>query len=153
MFVDSSGRRARGVRAAGVAVASLCAFWLLGLTVGMAGFSGFPTIGVRVLAHAGIARSAALEADARVDRSAIDLSPVAEAAARRRVADADGSVRALPCSAPRPALPVGPLQSAQRRPHRPGPSSAKSALGTTTRPACPGEVADASRRGVNTRLT
>src|SRR5580704_2840192 len=78
VFVDASGRRARGVRAAGVAVASVCAFWLVGLTVGMAGFSGFPTVGVRVLAHAGNPRSVGLRADA------IDVSQVAPAASRRR---------------------------------------------------------------------
>jgi hypothetical protein len=42
VFVDHSGRRARGLRVAGVVVAALCAFWLAGLVVGVAGFSGFP---------------------------------------------------------------------------------------------------------------
>jgi hypothetical protein len=41
VFVDHSGRRARGLRAAGVVLAAVCAFWLAGLVVGMAGFSGF----------------------------------------------------------------------------------------------------------------
>lgn len=41
VFVDHSGRRARGLRAAGGVLAAVCAFWLAGLVVGMAGFSGF----------------------------------------------------------------------------------------------------------------
>src|SRR5271166_1390642 len=82
VFVDHSGRRARGVRLAGVAAAGVCAFWLAGLTVGMAGFSGFPTISLRVLSHAAVARQLALRADAGVDRSAVALRQLAPARAR-----------------------------------------------------------------------
>jgi hypothetical protein len=42
VFVDHSGRRARAVRIVGAAMAGLCAVWLAGLVIGMAGFSGFP---------------------------------------------------------------------------------------------------------------
>jgi hypothetical protein len=42
VFADHSGRRARGVRVAGFAVAVLCAVWLGALMAGMAGFSRFP---------------------------------------------------------------------------------------------------------------
>jgi hypothetical protein len=41
VFVDDSGRRARRVRVAGLAVVTTCACWLGALTVGMAGFAGF----------------------------------------------------------------------------------------------------------------
>ena len=42
-FVDDSGRRALGVRLVCFAIAALCAFWLIGLVIGMVGFSGFAT--------------------------------------------------------------------------------------------------------------
>lgn len=41
IFVDDSGRRARRVRMAGLALVVTCACWLGALTVGMAGFTGF----------------------------------------------------------------------------------------------------------------
>jgi hypothetical protein len=41
VFVDDSGRRARRVRLAGLAVVTTCACWLGALTVGIAGFAGF----------------------------------------------------------------------------------------------------------------
>ena len=61
VFVDHSGRRARGVRVVGAAMAALCALWLVGLLLGMAGFSGFPAGrlpigGLPALARAGLAR-------------------------------------------------------------------------------------------------
>lgn len=43
MFVDDSGRRARAVCAAGVAIALLFGLWLGGLTLGMVGTAGFAT--------------------------------------------------------------------------------------------------------------
>lgn len=51
VFVDDSGRRARGVRILSVVAALLCTFWLSGLIVGMAGFSGFPIVNLPVIAH------------------------------------------------------------------------------------------------------
>jgi hypothetical protein len=44
IFVDDSGRRARRVRMAGLALVTTCACWLGALTVGMAGFTGFSPI-------------------------------------------------------------------------------------------------------------
>jgi hypothetical protein len=44
VFVDHSGRRARAVRILGAAMAGMCALWLAGLVIGMAGFSGFPSV-------------------------------------------------------------------------------------------------------------
>jgi hypothetical protein len=44
IFVDDSGRRARRVRMAGLALVATCACWLGALTVGMAGFTGFSPI-------------------------------------------------------------------------------------------------------------
>jgi hypothetical protein len=41
VFEDHSGRRARGLGVAAVALAALCAFWLAGLAAGMAGSPGF----------------------------------------------------------------------------------------------------------------
>ena len=66
VFVDHSGRRARRVRVAGALLAGLCALWLAGLVMGMAGFSGFPVVrspigGLAALARAGIARAEARE--------------------------------------------------------------------------------------------
>ncbi len=39
--MDDSGRRARRVRMAGLALVATCTCWLAALTVGMAGFAGF----------------------------------------------------------------------------------------------------------------
>lgn len=44
VFVDHSGRRARRVRIVGAAMAGLCALWLTGLVIGVAGFTGFPAV-------------------------------------------------------------------------------------------------------------
>jgi hypothetical protein len=70
VFVDDSGRRARGVRLVGLAVAGLCALWLVGLSVGMAGFSGFPP---RLPAHArvGLRPARTAPADRVADRAEI----------------------------------------------------------------------------------
>jgi hypothetical protein len=42
VFVDDSGRRARRVRGAGLAVVATWSFWFVGLMGGMVGFGGFP---------------------------------------------------------------------------------------------------------------
>ena len=155
VFVASNGRRAHGVRVAGVAAAGVCAFWLAGLAVGMAGFSGFPTIGLRVLSHAAVARQLALRADAGVDRSAVAMRQSAPAGSQGRATDAESSVRAPSCPAPRAALPALRLQATQRGSgiQRPAPSSSTQALRVTGRPDCPNPVATAVRRGSNPRLT
>jgi hypothetical protein len=155
VFVANSGRRAHGVRVAGVAAAGVCAFWLAGLAVGMAGFSGFPTIGLRVLSHAAVARQLALRADAGVDRSAIALRQSAPAGSQGPVTDAEGSVRASSCPAPRAVLQASRLPAAQRRPptQRLAPSSSTQALRVTGRPDCLNAVAGGLRRGPNSRLT
>jgi hypothetical protein len=44
VFVDHSGRRARWVRLVGAGMAGLCALWLTGLVIGMAGFANFPSV-------------------------------------------------------------------------------------------------------------
>ena len=41
IFVDDSGRRARRVRMAGLALVATCTCWLGALTGGIAGFAGF----------------------------------------------------------------------------------------------------------------
>jgi hypothetical protein len=155
VFVDHSGRRARGVRVAGLAAAGVCAFWLAGLTVGMAGFSGFPTIGLRVLSHAAVARLLALRADAGVDRSAIALRRVAPAGSRARAADAESSVSVPSCLVPRTVLPAARLQAGRRRPTTPraAPPSSSQALRVSHRADCLTVVAAASRRAPNSRLT
>ena len=153
MFVDHSGRRARGVRLVGVAAAGVCAFWLAGLTVGMAGFSGFPTISLRVLSHAAVARQLALRADAGVDRSAVALRQLAPA--RARAVDAEASVSVPSCLVARTALPTARSQAAQRgsAAQRPAISSSRQGLRTISRPACLTVVAATSRRAPNSRLT
>jgi hypothetical protein len=155
VFVANNGRRAHGVRVAGVAAAGVCAFWLAGLAVGMAGFSGFPTIGLRVLSHAAVARQLALRADAGVDRSAVALRQYAPAGSQGRGSDAESSVRASSCPAPRAVLPALRLQATQRGSgiQRPAPSSSTAALRVTGRSECLNPVAAALRRGPNPRLT
>jgi hypothetical protein len=158
VFVDDSGRRARGVRAAGVVAAAVCTFWLAGLTVGMAGFSGFPTIGLHPLAHAGLTRSATLPADAIADRSQIGLRRVASAAARGRVTTAESRTpesrtQGSSCSAPPAVLSAGRLQGRQRSRGSVSPrvqASIRHAL--AARSSCLTAVATGSRRGVS-RLT
>jgi hypothetical protein len=78
VFVDDSGRRALGVRLACLAAAALCAFWLMGLVVGMVGFSGFPTTPrVPVLAQRSLTRPPA-------PRRRVEVAAVREIAADRR---------------------------------------------------------------------
>ncbi len=155
VFVASNARRAHGVRVAGVAAAGVCAFWLVGLAFGMAGFSGFPTIGLRVLSHAALARQQALRADAGVDRSAVALRQSAPADSQRRVTDAESSARVSSCATPRAVLPALRLQATQRGSgiQHPAPSSSTQALRVTGRPDCLNTVASAVRRGSNSRLT
>jgi hypothetical protein len=154
VFVDHSGRRARGVRLGGLAAAGVCAFWLAGLTVGMAGFSAFPTIGLRVLSHAAVARQLALRADAGADRSAIALRQAGPSGTRARLADAESSVRVSPCPASRAVLGANRLPMGHRRSTpRPAPSSSRQALALTGRPACLSTVTAASRGGPASRLT
>jgi hypothetical protein len=98
VFVDDSGRRARGMRVAGVAAAALCALWLVGLAVGMAGFSGFSSIGLHALARAGLKPPPTLRADAIADRSELRLRGVMGTASQGRVATAELPVRESPCS-------------------------------------------------------
>jgi hypothetical protein len=154
VFVANSGRRAHGVRVAGVAAAGVCAFWLAGLAVGMAGFSGFPAIGLRVLSNAAVARQLALRADPGVDRSAVALRQASPAGARGLV-DAEGSVRVTSCPAPRAVLPAPRLPATQRGSgiQRPVPSSSTQALRVAGRSECLNPVAAALRRGSNPRLT
>jgi hypothetical protein len=121
VFVDESGRRARGMRVAGVAAAVLCTFWLVGLTVGMAGFSGFSNIGLHALARAGLKRPAtALRADATADRSELGarelgVHGVAAAGSRGRVATAELRLHQPSCAFSPLVLPDGHLRSNQRR--------------------------------------
>ncbi len=155
VFVAQSGRRARGVRLAGVAAAGVCAFWLAGLAVGMAGFSGFPTISLRVLSHVAVTRHRALQADAGVDRSAIALRQVAPAGSRGRAVDTEASARVPSCLVAQTALPAARLQASQRgsTTSRTAPPSPRQALRTTSRPNCLTVDAPAARRAPDSRLT
>jgi hypothetical protein len=98
VFVDDSGRRARGMRVAGVAAAALCALWLVGLAVGMAGFSGFSSIGLHALARAGLKPPPTLRADAIADRSELRLRGVMGTASQGRVATAELPPRGSSCA-------------------------------------------------------
>jgi hypothetical protein len=114
VFVDDSGRRARGMRVAGVAAAVLCALWLVGLAVGMAGFSGFSSIGLHALARAGVNPRPTLRADAMVDRSELRLRGVLGAASQGRVATAELPQRDSSCSLSAMSL-SGRVRRAQAR--------------------------------------
>jgi hypothetical protein len=122
VFVDDSGRRARRMRVAGVAAAALCAFWLVGLAVGMAGFSGFSSIGLHALARAGLKRPPTLRADAIADRSALRIADRSElrlrgvvgAAPQGRVATAELPLRASSCSLSAMALTGHPRRAESR---------------------------------------
>jgi hypothetical protein len=104
------------MRVAGVAAAALCAFWLVGLTVGMAGFSGFSSIGLHALARAGLKRPAAtLRADAIADRSALGVRGVAAARSRGRVATGELRLRHSSCALSPVVLSGGHLRSDERR--------------------------------------
>ncbi len=70
VFVDHSGRRARGVSIVGAGIAGLCAMWLAGLLIGVAGFSDLPAgrsaIGsLPALTRMGIAQGPARRAEVR----------------------------------------------------------------------------------------
>jgi len=72
VFVDRSGRRARGVRIIGAAMVAACALWLAGLVMGVAGFSRFPVakspVGdLAALARVRIAHTTASREEARED--------------------------------------------------------------------------------------
>jgi len=77
VFVDHSGRRARSLRAAGVVLAGVCGFWLAGLVVGMAGFSGFRA-GRLALGAVGAAARTGAQAEARELASASGAGHVQE---------------------------------------------------------------------------
>jgi hypothetical protein len=87
VFVDDSGRRARGVRVAGLALAIVCTLWLAGLAVGVTDFSGF-TARLPALAHTGLRRSKIAAEDAVAERTEIShakrLLPVTGASLRPR---------------------------------------------------------------------
>ncbi len=78
VFVDHSGRRAHGVRAVGAVMAALCALWLAGLVMGMAGFSGFPAGHLPIGGLSSLAR-AELASDSHAARvgavDAVDAKP------------------------------------------------------------------------------
>lgn len=50
VFVDPTGRRARTLRLAVLAIGMACALWLAGLGAGVVGFNGLPSL---PLLHAG----------------------------------------------------------------------------------------------------
>jgi hypothetical protein len=152
VFVDDSGRRALGMRAAGVAVAAMCAFWLAGLTVGMAGFSGFQTVGLRTLAHAGVARPVAPRRAA--DRSAIRLAQAPSPASRGPVADTEVSARGPSCLAFL-AAPSGRPKGGSGRPvpRQLGLTTPRSVPPSAARLSCPDAGDSGSHRGVSSRLT
>lgn len=65
VFVDHSGRRARWVRFVGAGIAGLCALWLTGLVIGMAGFANFPSVRSPIRLLPALARVDATQATAR----------------------------------------------------------------------------------------
>jgi hypothetical protein len=155
VFVDHTGRRARGVRVAGIAAAALCAFWLVGLTVGMAGFSGFRAVGLHELARAGLARhglhrAATLRADAIADRSALAQRRVASVASRGREAAVELPLRGPSCSGSPVASSAGRTRGEERRSLSAVAGPRVSAAGDLARrSACTGSGAPGPRQKVN----
>jgi hypothetical protein len=95
VFVDHSGRRARGVHLIGALVVALCTLWLVGVVSGMVS-SGFPG-GRLQLFH--------LQATPRVHAWRVDTRELVSesAAAREREADAVNTGARAPCPAARTA--------------------------------------------------
>jgi hypothetical protein len=160
VFVDDSGRRALGVRMAGFALAALCAFWLAGLAVGMAGFSGFPAPSLHALARTGLARPLFARGDAVVDRveSARRVTAAAYRAARLDALDtrlADSSRVSTPCSAAGPASrsPLAVDRPAMPQRSRREKTAQASAAGGALRSACRPQPAAARRARASSRLT
>jgi hypothetical protein len=133
VFVDRSGRRARGVRLIGAVVVALCTLWLLGVVSGMVG-SGFPGGRLQLLHLHAAPRVHAVRGETR--------EPVVEkAAAREREADMMNAGPRAPCPAARAG--ANPAVAPRRGASRPS-------AGRTGRAACP------TRAGVHregTRLT
>jgi hypothetical protein len=79
VFVDHSGRRAHGVRAVGAVMAGLCALWLAGLVMGMAGFSGFSAAHLPIVGGLSSLARADLASDSHAARvgavDAVDAKP------------------------------------------------------------------------------
>jgi hypothetical protein len=92
VFVDHSGRRARGVQLIGAVVVALCTLWLVGVVSGMVS-SGFPGGRLQLL-HLHAARVHAA-------RGASRKLVVENAAVRKREADMVNAGARAPCPAPR----------------------------------------------------
>jgi hypothetical protein len=143
------------VRIVGVAAAALCAFWLVGLTVGMAGFSGFRGAGLRELARTGLTRhgldrQATLRADAIADHSVLGVRGVASVASRRKVATVELPLRASSCSGSPGSSSAGRMRPGQRRPLSASAAPRASAsAGFAGRSACLGSGAAGARHEVN----
>jgi hypothetical protein len=93
VFVDHSGRRARGVRLIGAIVVALCTLWLVGVVSGMVG-SGFPGGRLQFLhLHAA--------AGVHAERGEIRGLVVENASDRDREADMVNAGARAPCPAAR----------------------------------------------------
>jgi hypothetical protein len=108
VFVDHSGRRARGVHLIGAVVVALCTLWLVGVVSGMVG-SGFPG-GRLSLLH--------LHAAARVHAARDETRGlvVENAAVREREADVVNAGQRAPCPAARTGInpAAGPRRAVYR---------------------------------------
>jgi len=134
VFVDHSGRRARGVHLIGAVVVALCTLWLVGVVSGMVG-SGFPGGRLQLFHLHATSRVHPLRRDAR------ELL-TESAAAREREADmVNGGPRA-PCPAARAG--ANPAAAPRHAVYRP---SAR----RTGRGACSPKLPALHREG--TRLT
>jgi hypothetical protein len=147
VFVDHSGRRARGLRAAGVVLAGVCGFWLAGLVVGMAGFSGFragrlATGAVRAAARTGAQAEARELASAARALHVREIDAVNQTARVREVDAVNDAARSV-C----PSSGAGGRAGARAR--RNGHLTNYKAKG---RPGCPTKLPVAPRRG-SPRLT
>ena len=134
VFVDHSGRRARGVHLIGALVVALCTLWLMGVVSGMVG-SGFPGARLQMLQ---------LHAAERVHPTRGETREllVENAAIREREADIVSAAQRAPC----PAARAGTNPAAAPR-HAVYGSSAR----RTGRAACSPKLPALHREG--TRLT
>ena len=106
VFVDHSGRRARGVHLIGAIVVALCTLWLAGVVSGMVG-SGFPGAHLQVLQLHAAQRVHPTRGETRellVENAAIREREADMVRAGLRAPCPPASARANPAAAPRHAV-------------------------------------------------
>ena len=106
VFVDHSGRRARGVHLIGAIVVALCTLWLAGVVSGMVG-SGFPGAHLQVLQLHAAQRVHPTRGETRellVENAAIREREADMVRAALRAPCPPASARANPAAAPRHAV-------------------------------------------------